>query len=80
MSIIILLTLEYIYYYYIYMIIIQDLKIPEYVSYSAMSTYLTCGYQYYLSRILDLEERPSVWSIGGSAFHLAAERWDRDGV
>lgn len=62
------------------MIKLQEYTLPEHVSYSAFNTYLTCGYQYYLGRLLELKEKPSVWSVGGSAFHLAAERWDRENV
>ena len=51
--------------------------LPEHISYSAFSTYLTCGYQYYLGRLLEIKEEPSVWSVGGSAFHKATEMYDR---
>lgn len=50
------------------------------MSYSAFTTYLTCGYQYYLGRLLNKEEVPSVWSVGGSAFHLACETYDKDNL
>lgn len=48
------------------------------MSYSAFTTYLTCGYQYYLGRLLNKQEEPSVWSVGGSAFHLACENYDKE--
>jgi len=32
---------------------------------------------YYLGRLLMKEEAPSVWSVGGSAFHLACENYDK---
>lgn len=51
--------------------------LPEHVSYSAFSTYIDCGYMYYLGRLLMKEEAPSVWSVGGSAFHLACENYDK---
>lgn len=57
---------------------LEEYELPEHISYSALSTYLTCGYQYYLGRLLGKEEQPSVWSAGGKAFHLATEKWDRD--
>lgn len=58
------------------MIQLGEYKLPEHVSYSAFSTYVDCGYQYYLGRLLMVPEEPSVWSVGGSAFHRATELWD----
>ena len=59
---------------------LEQYTLPEHMSYSAFSTYLTCGYQYYLGRLLEKQEEPSVWSVGGSAFHLACETYDRDNL
>jgi len=59
-------------------ITIQDYRLPEHVSYSAFTTFIDCGYQYYLGRLLELPEEPAVWSVGGSAFHLATEMWDKE--
>ena len=50
--------------------------LPEHISYSAFTTYVDCGYQYYLGRLMHMPEEPSVWSVGGSAFHRATELWD----
>jgi hypothetical protein len=58
------------------MIQLGDYELPEHVSYSAFSTYVDCGYQYYLGRLMQVPEAPSVWSVGGSAFHTATELWD----
>jgi ATP-dependent helicase/DNAse subunit B len=55
----------------------KDIVLPEHVSYSAIMTYLKCGYQYFLSRIKQMEEEPSVWLVGGSAVHRATEMYDR---
>jgi ATP-dependent helicase/DNAse subunit B len=55
----------------------DDYKIPEHVSYSALTTYIDCGYLYYLGRLLEIPEEPSIWSAGGSAFHKATEEWDK---
>ena len=55
---------------------IGDYDLPEHVSYSAFTTYVDCGFQYYLTRLLMIPEKPSVWSVGGSAFHRATELWD----
>jgi ATP-dependent helicase/DNAse subunit B len=57
-------------------ITIEEHTLPEHASYSSISTYLACGWQYYLGRVLKLQEAESVWSVGGSAFHLAAEMYD----
>jgi len=62
------------------MLQLGDYKLPGHISYSAFTTYLTCGYQYYLGRLLETPEKPSVWSVGGTAFHRAAERWDLENV
>lgn len=62
------------------MIQLGEYTLPEHVSYSAFSTYVDCGYQYYLGRLLMVPEEPSVWSVGGSAFHRATELWDLENV
>ena len=54
--------------------------IPEHASYSALTTYIDCGYLYYLGRLLEIPEQPAVWSVGGSAFHKATEEWDKANV
>jgi hypothetical protein len=59
---------------------LEEYTLPEHMSYSAFTTYLTCGYQYYLGRLLNKEEAPSVWSVGGSAFHLACENYDKENM
>jgi hypothetical protein len=59
---------------------LEEYTLPEHISYSAFSTYLTCGHQYYLGRLLNKQEEPSVWSVGGSAFHLACELYDRETI
>ena len=48
----------------------------KYVSHSAMNTWLNCGWQYYLSRIVNVEEQPSYWLVGGKAVHEATEIYD----
>jgi len=57
-------------------ITIEEHTLPEHASYSSITTYLACGWQYYLGRVLKIQEADSVWSVGGSAFHLAAEMYD----
>lgn len=53
-------------------------ELPAHTSYSSYNTFLLCGYQYYLGRVLGLPEDPSVWSVGGKAFHEATEMWDME--
>ena len=49
----------------------------NYVSHSAMSTWLNCGWQYYLSRIQHVQENPSYWLVGGKALHECTEEYDK---
>ena len=65
----------------VYMAIeLEEYTLPEHISYSAFTTFLDCGYQYYLGRLLNLPEEPAIWSIGGSAFHKATEDWDKENL
>ena len=52
--------------------------LPEHVSYSSFTTWLDCGYKYYLSRVKETTGASSWWLVGGSALHSASEAWDRD--
>lgn len=47
-----------------------------YVSHSALSTWLQCGWSFYLSRIQKVPEAPAWWFAGGSAVHEATEEYD----
>lgn len=49
---------------------------PTYVSYSQLSSWLKCGKQYELRRIVEVEETPSWALVGGSAVHSATEALD----
>lgn len=46
-------------------------------SHSQLNDYLHCSWAFRLKRIKKFPERPSVWLIGGKAFHSAAEDFDR---
>lgn len=48
----------------------------EYISHSAMSTWLNCGWAYYLSRIQKVAENPSYWLVGGKSLHECTELYD----
>lgn len=51
-------------------------KAPEYLSYSQFTTYLQCGEKYRLQKIVQVEEDPSWWLVGGSAVHAACDAVD----
>lgn len=59
---------------------LEPYTLPDHISYSAFTTYVACGYQYYLGRLLNKQEEPSVWSVGGTAFHTACERYDLENM
>jgi len=50
-----------------------------YVSHSGISTWLNCGWQFYLSRVQKVAEHPSYWLVGGSAVHEATQTYDVQG-
>lgn len=50
--------------------------IPSGYSYSALSTYKKCSWEFYLGRILRLPKAGAVWLAGGNAFHAASEKID----
>lgn len=57
---------------------INGYELPPHVSYSALTTYLDCGWKYYLSRIEKVPERPTWYLVGGSAVHEATEVYDKE--
>lgn len=56
---------------------LEEVTGKNYVSHSALSTWLSCGWQFYLSRIKHVPEAPSYWFAGGSAVHESTELYDR---
>lgn len=46
------------------------------MSYSSLTTYLDCGWRYYLTKVEERRERHSLWLTAGSAIHLALQNWD----
>jgi hypothetical protein len=54
----------------------KDNKPPEYLSYSQFTTWIACGEQYRLTRILQAEEDPAWYFAGGTAIHAAADAID----
>lgn len=57
---------------------INGYDLPPHVSYSSLTTYLSCGWQYYLTRIVKVVEQPTWYLAGGSAVHTATELYDKD--
>lgn len=53
--------------------------LPDHISYSSFTTWLDCGWKYWLTRVENIHEKQhSVWLTGGSAVHLATELWDKN--
>lgn len=59
------------------MIELDGHPLPEHVSYSSLTEWLSCGWRYYMSRVLQEKELPAWWFYGGSAVHAATEEYDR---
>lgn len=51
-------------------------ELPPHASFSSVSTYLQCQYQYYLERVVQVPEKPALYFVGGSAVHAATEAHD----
>jgi hypothetical protein len=56
---------------------INGYELPAHVSYSALTTYLDCGWKYYLTRVEKRVEQPTWYLCGGSAVHTATEYYDK---
>lgn len=55
---------------------INGYALPAHLSHSALTTFLSCGHKYYLSRVVKSPEDPAWWFIGGNAVHSASEEYD----
>lgn len=51
---------------------------PPHMSPSSISTLLTCGEQFRLSKLLHVPQRPMWAGIGGSVVHKQTEEMDRE--
>lgn len=49
---------------------------PDYLSYSSLSTYKTCGEQWRLGRVVGLPDLPGVYHAGGTGVHWSTEADD----
>lgn len=49
---------------------------PPHLSHSTVSSFRMCGKKLELQKVLRVEERPGLASIGGNAVHTATERYD----
>ncbi len=52
------------------------LETPGYMSYSSFSTYQSCPWEYFLTRILKVDEDPAIWFPAGTAVHAATDAID----
>lgn len=59
------------------MVKVNGYDMPVHVSYSQLTTWLDCGWKYYMSRIAKESEEGSWWLVGGSAVHKATEVVDK---
>lgn len=59
------------------MIQINGYELPAHVSHSQITTWSSCGYKYYLNKIVQVPESGTWWLVGGSAVHEATEAYDR---
>lgn len=48
----------------------------KHTSYSAINSFLNCGEQYRLQKVMRVPEVPAWWSWGGTAFHAITEQYD----
>lgn len=51
----------------------SHVDLPGYVSYSQFTTWLECGWKFYLTRVEKVEEDPAWWFAGGTGVHSASE-------
>jgi hypothetical protein len=56
---------------------INGYTIPAHISHSQITTWLACGWKYFLTRIAGTQESGTWWLVGGSALHEASEAYDR---
>lgn len=47
--------------------------LPVHLSHSQMTTFFTCAHQYYLSKVMQIPEKPAVYLVAGSAVHELLE-------
>ena len=48
-------------------------QLPPHRSYSQLSTWQSCPQKYYLSKVVQLPEKPAVYLAAGSAVHTMLE-------
>lgn len=57
---------------------IDGFELPDYASYSSLTTWLDCGWQYVLTRAVKVPEKPAWYFIGGSTLHEVTEKLDHE--
>ena len=48
------------------------------MSYSSFSTYTKCGWEYFLTRVIKVDEDPAIWFPAGTAVHAATDAIDHE--
>ena len=56
---------------------VEELTGRNSVSYSSLDTFQQCGEKFRLTRIHKVPQEQAYWNIGGKAFHLASEWYDK---
>lgn len=49
---------------------------PDYLSHSQLTTWLSCGEKYRLTKIVGVQEDPAWYFVGGTSVHAAADAID----
>ena len=59
-------------------LMIDGYELPDYASYSSLTTWLDCGWQYVLTRAVKVPELPAWYFIGGTTLHEVTEHLDNE--
>jgi len=59
------------------MIEIDGVALPEHISHSQITTWLSCGYKYFLTKVKQVPEGQTWWLAGGISVHEATEAYDK---
>jgi ATP-dependent helicase/DNAse subunit B len=54
------------------------MNVPMHRSYSQMTTFFRCAHQYYLSKVVQVPEKPAVYLVAGNAVHELLEVVNHD--
>lgn len=59
------------------MVKVNGYELPVHISHSQMTTWLSCGWKYYLTKLAGVKENSAWYLIGGSTVHEATEAYDK---